>query len=142
LPPSPTNPPKRSIARVKHINASAAAQHHSKICTVSDAVEEREKDQAADKKTHNGDGGDNGGRNGLRRTGHRPGRRRDRSGPKERRRPFYQILGELGDRVPVRDGAAVDRQALQEGDRLWRPAGTTGALLSELAAAAALKPSH
>lgn len=80
---------------------------------VSDAVEE--KDNAADK-THNGDGGDNGRRNGLRRTGHRPGRRRDRSGTKEGRRSVYEVLGEFGDHIPFRDGAAVDREALQEGE--------------------------
>ncbi len=74
-----------------------------------------EKDNAANK-THNGDGGDNGRRDGLRRTGHRPGRRRDRSGTKEGRRSVHEILGKFRDDIPVRDGAAVDRKALQEGE--------------------------
>lgn len=69
-----------------------------------------EKDNAANK-THNGDGGDNG-----RRADYRPGRRWNRRGAKERRWPFHQILGEFRDGISTGDGAAVDREALQEGE--------------------------
>lgn len=102
----------RENRREKVSNTFAPAQFHSKTCTVSDAVEE--KDNAVNK-TRNGGGGDNGRRNGLRRTGYRPGRWWDHGITEKGWRPVHEILGKLGNYIPTGDGANVDRKALQEG---------------------------